>query len=1291
MKSRKVKVTLALFIVLVCTAAVPLVVWAANIGPNYAWYTDNPSASEFTLNNRGDFAGFANLVNGTADVDNDGTAESALDFSGKTVRLADGFSGFILNNSVDPIGGQGNTAFNGTFDGNGNTLNSISVDTKGITKNLGVFGHTGPDSVIKNLSIGSTASLTKILSDTDLVTIENVGLLVGYCEGRIENCVNNGSVTIKHEMNQTATFVYPIRNVGGLAGKVLGDVVSCGNNGKVSVTETGYPYKVADGETWADTTVLVLNVGGVAGCLGIEDSKVSGNSDIIHGYAVGCENTGTIEIDTPNENGFDRFGNQLFANSGNIAGVFGYSRGSVTNSQNSSYVNAPNGIAVGGIVGGLRNSSESSNMSGSGKDDGTSEDPISISECVNSGNIQGRAVVGGIIGRAGTYTTIQACINEEDTNVVATRPNKPFPAGIVGVTYGNVSYCANFGTVASGEFNGIEITITKAGYYAAGIAGGTHYWTNEAGTRISPLPEVYGCYNAGWILANGNYRQRHIVGNNEGYCHDNIAVEGFVPDAGDKIVYGDEPGDSDATGVASGNYLVTGVIFKSNAVIDSATQATSLSVLNTSGDKDGWLYYWALSTDGLNDGYPALNTQAVGNTDISSATVSLASDAQYTGLASVPKAKVTFDGVTLIQGIDFKVIPEDNATEVTATGATPYTAHIVAIGGTYTGTATQTLAYGIKAGNLSDCTVLIDPKPFNWEAQEPTAGDIHAYNLAGGEINSGEYTFALDQNDSDLSTLENGSKGAVNAKKYDVVVTAKEDSEHFVGSVIGEFTISPVKIIWNSDDVDDSKNAHPLEINYGGQTYDWQSSTITPNTDDDDFALKAEYTGYPIYPEVTKVTYLGRELVRGDISHGDYYVIYSTTMEGASVDNTGEVGGKGYGTITATYVPGGNFSNQDNMKFIIVDTPAKNDIANAQIKGDADIIFEPGSVYEPIQVWFGGSKLNKGVDYQIAYADNDKLGTASYTITGIGNNFEGTVIGTFDIVDGVTYTLNYSYDDSAKTASLIGGNYLGMNETFEIEIPETVVKDGTTYTVTSIAQNAFGNSVSNNIEASAAKISKVTIPSTVKSIGANAFGTSSLETYFTNLTSVIFAEDSQLETIGESAFRGVGISEIVIPANVSTIGNRAFQDCVNLERVTFLSSRGNKPNASSFSTSPTTTPFAGDIGVAAYGYEEATGISSFVKTYYSPGNPLNLAWTWTSLGNAPITGPTTGLPGSGDYNGDGLVTGVDSTIILRVVAGLLTITPAQRDALDIDRDGILTGVDSTYILRKAAGLSILGS
>ena len=48
------------------------------------------------------------------------------------------------------------------------------------------------------------------------------------------------------------------------------------------------------------------------------------------------------------------------------------------------------------------------------------------------------------------------------------------------------------------------------------------------------------------------------------------------------------------------------------------------------------------------------------------------------------------------------------------------------------------------------------------------------------------------------------------------------------------------------------------------------------------------------------------------------------------------------------------------------------------------IPFEAGTVYTPIEIWYGGSRLEEGVDYEISYTQNDQLGTASFTATVTG-------------------------------------------------------------------------------------------------------------------------------------------------------------------------------------------------------------------------------------------------------------------------------------------------------------------
>ena len=55
------------------------------------------------------------------------------------------------------------------------------------------------------------------------------------------------------------------------------------------------------------------------------------------------------------------------------------------------------------------------------------------------------------------------------------------------------------------------------------------------------------------------------------------------------------------------------------------------------------------------------------------------------------------------------------------------------------------------------------------------------------------------------------------------------------------------------------------------------------------------------------------------------------------------------------------------------------------------------------------------------------------------------------------------------------------------------------------------------------------------------------------LSTVIFAENSQLETIKERAFMSChALEKITIPASVTHIGDYAFDECQNLSEVTIL-------------------------------------------------------------------------------------------------------------------------------------------
>jgi len=104
----------------------------------------------------------------------------------------------------------------------------------------------------------------------------------------------------------------------------------------------------------------------------------------------------------------------------------------------------------------------------------------------------------------------------------------------------------------------------------------------------------------------------------------------------------------------------------------------------------------------------------------------------------------------------------------------------------------------------------------------------------------------------------------------------------------------------------------------------------------------------------------------------------------------------------------------------------------------------------------------------------------------------------------------------------------------------------------------------------------------------------------------------------------------------------------------------------------------------------STARSTFSKNIDIYASPFN-DWSFVPInygGNGKFDpGETVGLPGSGDLDGDGLVTIAEALIAAQVViSGIGDLTPAQIDALDIDRDGALTMADIVFIMRLAMGL-----
>ena len=143
---------------------------------------------------------------------------------------------------------------------------------------------------------------------------------------------------------------------------------------------------------------------------------------------------------------------------------------------------------------------------------------------------------------------------------------------------------------------------------------------------------------------------------------------------------------------------------------------------------------------------------------------------------------------------------------------------------------------------------------------------------------------------------------------------------------------------------------------------------------------------------------------------------------------------------------------------------------------------------------------------------------------------------------------------SSSTVSVVGP----VEVQTERVIPETVVNNGTTYTVTEIGPYAFSRDTTKSKYTAFVgypDFKSVTIPSTVTVLRTNAFaGGSDFNDYDTDkgLQSVIFAPGSQLKTIEDGAFAGSYTlkGEFILPNTVESIGDDAFDGC-QFEKFTF--------------------------------------------------------------------------------------------------------------------------------------------
>ncbi|MDD7405537.1 MAG: leucine-rich repeat protein [Bacteroidales bacterium] len=140
-------------------------------------------------------------------------------------------------------------------------------------------------------------------------------------------------------------------------------------------------------------------------------------------------------------------------------------------------------------------------------------------------------------------------------------------------------------------------------------------------------------------------------------------------------------------------------------------------------------------------------------------------------------------------------------------------------------------------------------------------------------------------------------------------------------------------------------------------------------------------------------------------------------------------------------------------------------------------------------------------------------------------------------VDGIYYNDNC---DGTVSVTYKGSSYNEYTNEYtgDVTIPSSVTYSGTTYSVTSIGDKAFGE---------CSGLTSVSIPNSVTSIGNYAFA------FCSGLTSVTIP--NSVTSIGKGDFKGCsGLTSVTIPNSVTSIGDKAFEDCSGLISVTIPNS-----------------------------------------------------------------------------------------------------------------------------------------
>lgn len=358
---------------------------------------------------------------------------------------------FVLKNDIDASGlvdakgkstyntiGGGNTAFTGTFDGDGHTI--VGLQAKG-----GIFGKLGSGAVVKNINIASSVF-------TGINTGDSVGAVAAENNGGSISGISGYGNTIKGSGGSIGGLVG--KNYGGIsnsndqstviagAGTVAGGIAGVnGTNADKGGTIDNVQSNSAVTTGVLDENKYASNLGGIVGKNEMLLNKYNINNVSAHAITGKTGNTQTSGgiVGTNEGRISNAYSESIIHGSENIGGVAGKNVTQASNSNMAELNDVANAVEIIGDAG-------SQNVGGLVG----MQEHATTNNGRNTGAITGCTNVGGMVG----YNTADSYLKNLENSPQATITGITNVGGIAGVNEGEISADNQLNLVNSGKIYG---------------------------------------------------------------------------------------------------------------------------------------------------------------------------------------------------------------------------------------------------------------------------------------------------------------------------------------------------------------------------------------------------------------------------------------------------------------------------------------------------------------------------------------------------------------------------------------------------------------------------------------------------------------------------------------------------------------------------------------------------------------------------------------------------------------------------------------------------------------------